>query len=206
MFYGEHIARTNESMYRGLAVAALSALILMQEGHPSLGSGWTIDRNGTDDPQQLVTDCKSKVHGPGGHAGSQQLDTGLFAHSKYKVLSESELYRLDQTLGLALDEPFSLGILETPSSVTLTTSEGDSLVLPANGRKVKESVNGAGDVESRAYWVGSHLVIERKVSGGGAVTNEFFLSQDSTQLYVVVGFDGKCGQFKFRRIYSKAPQ
>jgi hypothetical protein len=197
-------------MYKGLAVA-FSALILLQGGSgqgvqgPALDGTWTIDRGGSDDPQPLVDECKTHVRGPGGHAGSQQLDTGIFAHPKYKVLGETELYRLDQTMQLALDEPFSIHLAYAPTSVTLTTSDGDSLALPTDGRKVKEAVNGAGDVESRTFWVGSHLAIERKVGGGGSVTGEYFLSQDSTQLYIVVTFDGRCGRFNFRRIYSRTP-
>ena len=197
-------------MYKGLAVA-FSALILLQGGsgqglqRPSLDGAWTLDRGGSDDPQPLFDECKTHVRGPGGHSGSQQLDTGIFAHPKYKVLSETELYRLDQTMQLALDEPFSLRLAVTPASVTLTTSDADSLALPTDGRKVKEVVNGAGDVESRTFWNGSRLGIERKVAGGGSVTTEYFLSQDSTQLYLVVTFDGRCGKFDFRRIYSRSP-
>lgn len=196
-------------MYKGL-MAAFSVLILLQGGggqgvQQPLDGAWTIDRSGSDDPQPLADECKTHVRGPGGHAGSQQLDTGIFAHPKYKVLSETELYRLDQTMQLALDDPFSLHLALTPTSVTLTTSDGDSLALPADGRKVKEAVNGAGDIESRMFWVGHHLAIERKVGGGGSVTGEYFLSQDSTQLYIVVAFDGRCGQFNFRRVYSRSP-
>src|ERR1700758_1325812 len=100
-------------MQRGLAVA-FAALVLLQGSssqavqRPSVAGAWTIDRSGSDDPEPLAAECKTRVRGPGGHAGSQQLDTGIFAHPKYKVLSETELYRLDQTMQLALDDPFSV--------------------------------------------------------------------------------------------------
>lgn len=187
-------------MDKRLVMVALSAVVFLRLGtarqgtQPDLSGNWIFDRSGSDDPQSPAADCKSHVRGPGGHAGSQQLDTGIFAHPKYHVLGETELYRLDQTLQLALDDPFSIRLLQTPTTVTLTTSEGDSLVLPTSGEKVKETVNGAGDIESRTYMNGTRRVIERKVGGGGSVTSEYFLSQDGNQLYVVVAFEGRCGE------------
>jgi len=48
-------------------------------------------------------------------------------------------------------------------------------------------------------------VVERKVSGGGKVTEDYLRSQDGKQLYVIVNVEGNHGRsFTFRRIYDMA--
>src|SRR2546423_5125916 len=44
---------------------------------------------------------------------------------------------------------------------------------------------------------------ERKVSGGGKVTEDYLRSQDGKQLYVIVKFEGGRGRsLEFRRVYD----
>jgi hypothetical protein len=198
-------------MRTGLALVALAVVLVCVTGAvqgpvaqgPSIEGSWTFDRDGSDDPQPLVADCKSRVRGPNLRNGTTQLDTGILAHPKYKVLSETEQFRLEQTIELALDEPFAIHIRETDASILVTTGEGDSLGLPRDGEKVKQLVDGGGDIESRVSWVENYPVIERKVSGGGTVSDEYLLSKDGSALYVVVSFEGRCGQFQYRRVYSR---
>lgn len=48
-------------------------------------------------------------------------------------------------------------------------------------------------------------MVERKVSGGGKVTEDYLRSQDGKQLYVIVNVEGNHGRaFTFRRIYDMA--
>src|SRR5207245_2540991 len=64
---------------------------------------------------------------------------------------------------------------------------------------------GGGDVQIKAQWQGNDLVVERKVSGGGKVTEDYLRSQDGKQLYVIVSFDGGRGRtIDFRRVYDAA--
>ena len=45
--------------------------------------------------------------------------------------------------------------------------------------------------------------MERKVSSGGKVTEDYLRSQDGKQLYVIVSFDGGRGRtIDFRRVYD----
>src|SRR6266576_2159626 len=72
-------------------------------------------------------------------------------------------------------------------------------------RKLKQSVEGGGDVEIKAHWQGNDFVVERKVSGGGKVTEDYLRSQDGKQLYVIVKFEGGRGRsIEFRRVYDGA--
>jgi hypothetical protein len=99
-----------------------------------------------------------------------------------------------------------LTISETDSTVTLAGDSADALTLPTNGRKQKQKVDGGGDIETKAHWQGNALVVERAVSGGGKVTEDYLRAQDGKHLYVIVGFAGMRGRsIEFRRIYDPAP-
>jgi len=64
---------------------------------------------------------------------------------------------------------------------------------------------GGGDVEIKGRWQGNDFVVERKVSGDGKVTEDYLRSQDGTQLYVIVKFEGGRGRsIEFRRVYDGA--
>jgi hypothetical protein len=46
-------------------------------------------------------------------------------------------------------------------------------------------------------------VVERTVSGGGKVVEDYLRSQDGKQLYVIVRFEGGGGRsIEFRRVYD----
>ena len=82
---------------------------------------------------------------------------------------------------------------------------GAAMVLHDDGRKVTQIVDGGGDVEIKGHWQGSDFVVERKVSGGGKVTEDYLRSQDGKQLYVIVKFEGGRGRsIEFRRVYNGA--
>ncbi len=101
--------------------------------------------------------------------------------------------------------PAALTIVASDSGLTFTSDTGAALVLYGDGRKLKQSVEGGGDVEIKAHWQGNDFVVERKVSGGGKVTEDYLRSQDGKQLYVIVSVDGGRGRTSdFRRVYDAA--
>jgi len=113
--------------------------------------------------------------------------------------------RMRQTMDLAFRPPAALTIVTSDSTLSFTSDSGAALVLYGDGRKLKQSVEGGGDVEIKAHWQGNDFVVERKVSGGGKVTEDYLRSQDGKQLYVIVSFDGGRGRtIDFRRVYDAA--
>ena len=121
-------------------------------------------------------------------------------------VSDEARERMGQTMRLAFDPPHAVTISETDSTVTLVANSVDTLTLTTNGRKLKQKVVGGGDIEAKAHWQGNDLVVERTVSGGGKVTEDYLRSQDGKQLYVIVGFTGLRGRsIEFRRVYDPAP-
>jgi hypothetical protein len=120
-------------------------------------------------------------------------------------MNEDERQRMRQTMQFVFQAPRAFTIVATDSSVTLAPDSGAALVLPNDGRKVTQKVDGGGDVEIKGRWQGNAFVVERKVSGGGKVTEDYLRSQDGKQLYVIVNFEGGRGRsITFRRVYDAA--
>jgi hypothetical protein len=121
-------------------------------------------------------------------------------------MSDDARARMRQTMHLAFDAPQTLTISETDSTVMLAPDSLNGLLLHSNGHKLKQKVEGGGDIETKARWHESALVVERSVSGGGKVVEEYRRSQDGKQLYVIVDFTGMRGRsIEFRRVYDPAP-
>lgn len=120
-------------------------------------------------------------------------------------MSDDQRRRMHQTTELAFQAPALVTITETDSTVTLTADSGQALLLYADGRKLKQSVDSGGDVEIKARWQGNDFVVERKVSGGGKVTEDYLRSPDGKQLFVIVSLDAGRRSVDFRRVYDAAP-
>src|SRR5437016_12725624 len=103
-------------------------------------------------------------------------------------MTDEQRQRMRQTMDLAFRPPAALTIVTSDSTLSFTSDSGAALVLYGDGRKLKQSVEGGGDVETKAHWQGNDFVVERKVSGGGKVTEDYLRSQDGKQLYVIVSF------------------
>ena len=120
-------------------------------------------------------------------------------------MSDEQRARMRQTMALAYQAPAALTVGETDSTLSITPDTGAAQVLYGDGRKVKQSVEGGGDVETKAHWQGNDFVVERKVSGGGKVTEDYLKSQDGKQLFVIVSLDSGRGRtVEFRRVYDGA--
>jgi hypothetical protein len=120
-------------------------------------------------------------------------------------LNDQQRARMRQTLELALAAPDTLTINASDSTVQLVV-DTTSLVLRADGPRQVVHVPEGGDIEIQARWQGHDFSVERKVAGGGTVTEDYFHAPQGAQLYVVIGFDGAGGRaVLFRRVYDPAP-
>jgi len=120
-------------------------------------------------------------------------------------MSEEQRARMRQTMALAFQAPPAITISADDSTLTVTPDTGAALTLYGDGRKIKQTVEGGGDVEVKARWQGNDFVVERKVSGGGKVTEDYLKSQDGKQLFVIVSFESNRGRtLEFRRVYDAA--
>ena len=200
-------------------ILSLSRLILLSGAsltpaatqQPDIAGRWTYNAAQSDNPRDNLRSGdtsggqgsrRARPEGGGwGNFGGGGFRGG--AHRGGPDMTDEQRARMRQTMQLAFDAPQSLTIAENDSTVSLT-ADADTLTLVANGRKVTRHVDGGGDVTITARWQGSDLVIERKVSGGGSVSEDYLRSKDGKQLYVIVSFVTARGRsIEFRRIYDQ---
>jgi hypothetical protein len=187
--------------------------------HPDLSGRWSYNATQSDNPRSMAQGRDSTGGGDegggggggrggrggrGGFGGRRGGSGGGGGRGDYgRGMSEEQRARTRQTMSLAFQAPTVLSISESDSTVSVTPDSGAVLDLHADGRKVKQTVEGGGDIEIKAHWQGNDFVVERKVSGGGKVTEDYLKSQDGKQLFVIVSLDsGRGRSIEFRRVYD----
>lgn len=186
--------------------------------HPDLSGRWTYNAAQSNSPSDMVqsgdTSGGEQRSGGGRRGGFGGGGRGGFGGrggggcrgggGGGGGMSDEQRARMHQTMQLALRAPATLTIAATDSTMLLTADTGAALLVYSDGRKFKQPVEGGGDVEIKGRWQGYDFVLERKVSGGGRVTEDYLKSQDGKQLYVIVSVDGLRRQLEFRRVYDAA--
>jgi len=108
-----------------------------------------------------------------------------------------------QTMQLVWNAPQALTIEQTDSTVSFAADTIQPLVLPVNGKKVLITSDSLADVEVKGKWQGNDFVVQRKVSGGRTITEDYLHSASGNQLFVIVSFDTPSGRpVQFRRVYD----
>jgi hypothetical protein len=188
---------------------------------PDLSGHWTYNAAQSDNPRSMMQQRDSGGGdrggspgfggrgGFGGGRGGFGGGRGGFGRGgrggRGADMTDEQRERMRQTMDLAFRPPAALTIVASDSTLTFTSDSGAALVLYGDGRKLKQSVEGGGDIEIKARWQGNDFVVERKVSGGGKVTEDYLRSQDGKQLFVIVSVDGGRGRtIDFRRVYDPA--
>jgi len=206
-----------------IAVALMVAATPLLAQQPDLSGHWTFNAAQSDNPRDMLqgrdsTGDQSRGGRGGGYPGMgggrggfSGRGGGGFGRGRGGGerggggMSDEQRQRMHQTMQLVFDAPPALMIVETDSSLAFGSDSGAALVLHDDGRKVTQIVDGGGDVEIKGHWQGSDFVVERKVSGGGKVTEDYLRSQAWKQLYVIVKFEGGRGRsIEFRRVYDGA--
>ena len=185
---------------------------------PDLSGHWTYNATQSDNPRSMMQrrdsaggdrdggfgDARGGYGGGRGGFGGRGFGRGGRG-GRGTDMTDERRERMRQTMDLAYRPPATLTIVASDSGLTFTSDTGAALLLYGDGRKLKQSVEGGGDVEIKAHWQGNDFVVERKVSGGGKVTEDYLRSQDGKQLYVIVSVDGGRGRTSdFRRVYDAA--
>ncbi len=183
---------------------------------PDLSGHWTLNATQSDNPRDMIqgqdtAEGARRWGGGGRRGGLGGGGRGSFGGGRGGYggrsggISDEQRARIRQTMQLALDAPAALTIAMSDSTVTLTPDGKAAATIYGDRRKLKQTVEGAGDIEITGHWQGNDFVVERKVSGGGKVSEDYLRSQDGKQLFVIVSFDvGRGRSTEFRRVYDTA--
>ena len=109
---------------------------------------------------------------------------------------------MHQTLELLRNVPERLRISADGKTVTVIDRSGGEMTLYTDGSKFREAVQDQGYVETRAYWGAEGLVIERKVDGGGKITENYGLGLDGSRLIAFVEVSGLTQPLAVTRQYQ----
>jgi hypothetical protein len=200
-----------------MVLGALPAATLLGQ-RPDLAGHWIYNSPQSDNPRDQMRGGDTSRGGGGrlgGFGGRRGGAGGGFGGGRGGFgggrgggggMNEEARARMRQTMRLAFDPPPAFTLGETDSTVTFVTDSTGPVTLYSDGRKLKQKVEDGGDIEIRARWRGTDLMIDRAVSGGGKVTEDYLQSPDHKQLFVIVSFTGMRGRtIQFRRVYDAAP-
>jgi len=199
----------------GMALFAATGPAAAHAQRPDLSGHWAFNAAQSDNPRDRTepgdtSGGAQRAGGGGGRRGGYGGGRrGGFGGGRGERngggggMSDEQRARMRQTMQLAFQPPATLTIAQSDSTMAFTADTGAAVVLYGDGRKLKQPVDGGGDVEIKAHWQGNDFVVERKVSGGGKVTEDYLRSQDGKQLFVIVSFDnGRGRSVEFRRVYD----
>jgi hypothetical protein len=185
-----------------------------QSPRTTLAGSWKLNRDESDDPQQIVRDTEAPSSGTtGGHPGGAPgggypgggypgsgYPGGGYPGGGYPGGGRRGGYPSggQQNTGQNIEDNPKMQPLIHPSallSIELKNPEIDvtdydlhKLSLYTDGRKLQKSKDNS-DQEVAAHWAGSQLVSDEKSPLGGKMSRTFELSQDGQQLFETLHID-----------------
>jgi len=143
--------------------------------------------------------------GLGGPGGAPGMEGGRrYGGGRYsRGMSDKELERIRQTLGLGRKAPAMIAIDAKGKSVKLTDQQGFETTLAIGGPALCESTYEGGEVCTRARWNDETLVVERRVDGGGRVLERYTLGLGGIRLLSFVSVEGLMQPLEFTRQYGR---
>jgi hypothetical protein len=147
--------------------------------HPDLSGRWSYNASQSDNPRSMAPGRDSTGGderggggrggrgGRGGFGGRGGGFGGRGGRGGYGGgMSDEQRARTRQTMGLAFQAPSLLSISESDSTVSVTPDSGAAMDLHADGRKLKQTVEGGGTSRSRragrgttSWWSGKCRVV-----------------------------------------------
>jgi len=213
-----------QSFVTFVTVAAVSVAIVRAQTPPvrastsapqSIVGAWTLNNDlsdtglagrGNDDGQ--TGDDSGRRGGYGG--GRRRGGGGGFGGSGFgrggggsaQPQDREAAQRMRTALRDEMEAPDHLTIVQTDTTVIITTKDGRTTRLSTDGKKVKDESTG---IERKTKWDGSKLVSEVSGLGSGKVTETYSVDAELKQLRVALAIEGprKASQTRVYDLDSK---
>lgn len=156
------------------------------DGGGDLVGDWALNRALSDDPAEQLRNVRGGAPPPTGmsRSGRTPNPSGFDA-----VRRAAERF----------------GIEKTDSTVVIVYPDHERDLF-TDGRKQKLKVGEGREVEFRTWWDGGRLFIERKLDGGVAMTEEYWVQAGTGRLHVLTRLVGDRlpSTIAFMRVYERA--
>ena len=153
----------------------------------SVAGDWALNRALSDDPADQLRSVRGAAPPPAGmeRGGRPAPDRSGFE----AVRRAAERFRMEQT-----------------DSTVVVAYPDRELVLFTDGRKQRVDVGEDREVEFHSWWDGGKLFIERKLDGGVAMSEEYWIQEGTGRLHVLtqVRGDRLPRTIAFMRVYEPA--
>jgi hypothetical protein len=137
--------------------------------------------------------------GVGGAGGTGAPDGDMGGERRYrpgrygKGMSEKDLARIKQTIDLGRESAVAIRIDPDSGLFTRIDAGGGAVTWKIGGGTATEPVVGGGSIKTKVRWRGDALIVERKVDGGGKVTESYGVGLDGRRMLdyveVMLGLD-----------------
>lgn len=166
-----------------------------------LSGTWILNTEASDDSGQQ-TDPMGAMSGrgrmmppPGGMGGRRGGPGGM---------GGIDPENMRHTIDMVTDPVRRIDLQQGDSTVTLTYDQQRPLVLHTDGRELEQELPSGSKMKVRAGWNGRYFVVERKIDGGGTITEQYFKSSVTDQLHVITRIEmGRMPRaMQFLRVYD----
>jgi hypothetical protein len=123
----------------------------------------------------------------GGGFGGGGFGRGGFGGGSAQPQDREEAQRMRNALRDEMQAPDHITIVQTDTTIIITSKDGRTTRLSADGKKVKDESTG---IERKTKWDGAKLVSEVSGLGPGKITETYSVDGELKQLRVALAIDG----------------
>jgi hypothetical protein len=167
---------------------------LSDAGSSSRGNG---DGQGGDDNGRREGYGGGRRRGGGGFGGGG-FGRGGGGFGGEQPQDREAAQRMRDALRDEMRAPDHLTIVQTDSTIVITTQDGRTTRLSADGKKIKDESTG---IERKTKWDGARLVSEVTGLGRGKITETYSVDPELKQLLVALAIDGP-RKTSLKRVYD----
>lgn len=191
-------------------------------GIPSIVGAWTLNKDLSDQQSTQQSGDSSGRSGGGGYGGGRRGGGGFGGGGRRGGFggggfgggaggggarggNPDDMRRMRQAMQDIMEVPDRMTITQNDTSVIITTGDGRTTRLSADGKKVKDDSTG---IERKTQWSKdkSQLVSEISNVGPNKITQTFAVNPDSHQLTVTFDFGKNSRRQPNHRVYDLQPQ
>jgi len=193
------------------SIAIVRAETPTPQASPAIVGTWTLNKDLSDTGAAGRGDDHDGDDGgrrSGGSGGGRRrggFGGGGFGRSGFggaQPQDREAAQRMRQALRDEMEAPDHLTIVQTDSTVIITTKDGRTTRLSTDGKKVKDESTG---IERKTRWDGGRLVSEVSGLGPGKITETYSVDPELKQLRVALAIDGP-RKTSLTRVYDVDPQ